>query len=128
MLRNLLLATRALKSSLPRTYSKYFAPLIQCSHFSGLMTRRTWFHWPAGSTPLNKSFQPAACSASVSALSCDSVLGGASSPPAWARRFDWDSGFGATAASCCCVTAFHSSFNSARGLPVRSFHNASVYL
>src|SRR5690606_7215540 len=41
ILENLLFATRALKSSLPSTYSKYFTPLIQCSHFSGLTTRRT---------------------------------------------------------------------------------------
>ncbi len=45
---NLLAATRVLKSSLPRTYSKYFTPLISCTHFSGVMRSRTWFHWPTG--------------------------------------------------------------------------------
>src|SRR5882724_8248118 len=45
---NLLLATRALKSSLCNLYSKYFTPLISCSHFSGVISRRTWFHSPTG--------------------------------------------------------------------------------
>src|SRR5260370_26029502 len=48
ILENLLLATRLLKSSLPRTYSKYFTPLISCTHFSGVISRRTWFHSPTG--------------------------------------------------------------------------------
>ncbi len=47
----LALGDAALKSSLPKTNSKYFAPLISCTRTYPAPSRSpawTWFHWPAG--------------------------------------------------------------------------------
>src|ERR1051325_4648326 len=101
------------------------APSFTCQ--PGRTPSRLKLCQPAKSTPLNNNFQPADFSASVNVLSRDSVLGGGSSPPPSARRSALASSFGTARASCFPTDDFHSSFNSASGLSVSSFHNSSVY-